>query len=92
MTIVKKIHIFNNINGVSDYVELHLNFVQYMRNIFNNIHTQINREPFTNNLLFPTTDTTINNVFYTGSSTPTTAIADTSLFNFTTNIIDEKVK
>ena len=89
MTVVSKIHIFNNVDGASDYLELNLYFVQYLKNIVKSIHTQLNREPFTNNLLFPTADTTINGVSYTGSATPVTAIADTSLHTFTTSIVNE---
>ena len=89
MTIVKKIQIFSNINGVSDYLKININFAQYMQNIFNYIETEIDREPFSSNLLFPTTDTTINGVSYVGSSTPSTPIADTSLTSFTTKIMSE---
>ena len=39
MTVVSKIHIFNNVDGVSDYLELNLYFVQYLKNIAKSIHT-----------------------------------------------------
>lgn len=91
MTIVKKVQVFTNINGVSDYLKMNLNLVQVVTNMMEYIESQTNRAPFNNNLLYPSANTTINGVSYTGSSTPTTPIADTSLYYFTNQMKTETI-
>lgn len=89
MTVVKKVQVFTNINGVSDYLKMNLNLVQVVTNLIEYIESQTNKAPFHNNLLYPSADVTINGVSYTGSSTPSTPIADTSLYYFTNQIKTE---
>jgi hypothetical protein len=91
MTIVKKVQVFTNINGVSDYLKMNLNFVQVVTSLMEYIESQTNKAPFTNNLLYPSVDTTINGVSYTGSSTPSTPIADTNLYYFTNQMKTETI-